>query len=58
MLSGTKHYKAILIDMEGDSYRLRETLRNNGEDFEYIKNAASGSAARKGGETGNTAAQQ
>ena len=51
-------YKAILIDMEGDSYRLRETLRNNGEDFEYIKNAASGSAARKGGETGNTASQQ
>jgi len=31
-------YKAILIDMEGDSYRIRETLRSNGEDFEYIKN--------------------
>lgn len=31
-------YKAILIDMEGDSYRLRETLRNNGEDFDYIWN--------------------
>ena len=30
-------YKAILIDMEGDSYRLRETLRNNGEDFDYIR---------------------
>ncbi|NMA48398.1 MAG: ATP-binding protein [Tissierellia bacterium] len=23
-------YKAILVDMEGDSYRLRETLRKNG----------------------------
>ena len=31
-------YKAILIDMEGDSYRIRETLRNNGEDFDYIRN--------------------
>lgn len=26
-------YKAILVDMEGDSYRLRETLRENGEDL-------------------------
>ena len=34
-------YKAILIDMEGDSYRLRETLKENGETFEYIKNAKS-----------------
>ena len=34
-------YKAILIDMEGDSYRLRETLRNNGEEFDYIRTAAS-----------------
>ena len=25
-----------LIDMEGDSYRLRETLRNNGTDFETV----------------------
>jgi len=29
-------YKAYLIDMEGDSYRLRETLRVNGDDFETI----------------------
>ena len=29
-------YKAYLIDMEGDSYRLRETLRNNGTDFETV----------------------
>lgn len=29
-------YKAFLIDMEGDSYRLRETLRSNGSDFESI----------------------
>lgn len=35
-------YKAILIDMEGDSYRLRETLRTNGEDFDYIRNTAEG----------------
>ena len=34
-------YKAILIDMEGDSYRLRETLKENGETFEYIKKAKS-----------------
>ena len=34
-------YKAILIDMEGDSYRLRETLKENGETFEYIKKASS-----------------
>ena len=27
-------YKAYLIDMEGDSYRLRETLKSNGTDFE------------------------
>lgn len=26
-------YKAILVDMEGDSYRLRETLRENGVPF-------------------------
>ena len=25
-----------LIDMESDSYRLRETLRNNGTDFETV----------------------
>ena len=31
-------YKAILIDMVGDSYRLRETLRANGEEFDYIRN--------------------
>ena len=30
-------YKAILVDMTGDSYRLRETLRVNGEDFDYLK---------------------
>ena len=29
-------YKAYLIYMEGDSYRLRETLRNNGTDFEAL----------------------
>lgn len=29
-------YKAYLIDMEGDSYRLRETLRSNGSDFESV----------------------
>ena len=29
-------YKAYLIDMEGDSYRLRETLRSNGTDFEIV----------------------
>ena len=33
-------YKAILIDMVGDSYRLRETLRANGEEFDYIRNIA------------------
>lgn len=38
-------YKAILIDMEGDSYRLRETLRNNGKDFDYIRSI---SEPRKG----------
>lgn len=27
-------YKAILVDMEGDSYRLRETLRENGVSFD------------------------
>ncbi len=40
-------YKAILIDMEGDSYRLRETLRTNGEDFEYIRNASGAVQKRK-----------
>lgn len=30
-------YKAILIDMEGDSYRFRETLREHGTSFEFIK---------------------
>ena len=29
-------YKAYLIDMESDSYKLRETLRNNGTDFETV----------------------
>ena len=29
-------YKAYLIDMEGDSYRPRETLWNNGTDFEAV----------------------
>lgn len=29
-------YKAYLIDMEGDFYRLRETLRHNGTDFETV----------------------
>ena len=33
-------FKAILIDMEGDSYRLRETLRSNGKDFDYIRSIA------------------
>lgn len=30
-------YKAILVDMEGDSYRLRETLRENGESINALK---------------------
>ena len=30
-------YKAILVDMEGDSYRLRETLRTNGATYDQIK---------------------
>ncbi len=30
-------YKAILVDMEGDSYRFKETLRENGTSFEYLK---------------------
>ena len=30
-------YKAILVDMEGDSYRLRETLRTNGATFDHVK---------------------
>ena len=30
-------YKAMLIDMEGDSYRFRETLKENGASFEYLK---------------------
>lgn len=30
-------YKAILIDMEGDSYRLQETLRENGGTIETIR---------------------
>ena len=30
-------YKAQLIDMEGDSYRFRETLKENGASFEYLK---------------------
>lgn len=30
-------YKALLIDMEGDSYRFRETLKENGASFEYLK---------------------
>ena len=29
-------YKAILVDMEGDSYRFRETLRANGASFERL----------------------
>ena len=29
-------YISYLIDMEGDAYRLRETLRNNGTDFETV----------------------
>ena len=32
-------YKAILVDMEGDSYRFRETLKENGSSFEYLKEA-------------------
>lgn len=28
-------YKAILVDMEGDSYRLRETFRENGASFSF-----------------------
>ena len=30
-------YKAILVDMEGDSYRLRETLRENGASLNFEK---------------------
>lgn len=30
-------YKAIMVDMEGDSYRLRETLRLNGSSLESVK---------------------
>ena len=30
-------YKAILVDMMGDSYRLRETLRDNGKTFDSIR---------------------
>ena len=33
---GHMAYKIYLIDMEGDSYRLRKTLRNNGTDFETV----------------------
>ena len=33
-------FKAILVDMEGDSYRLRETLRNCGKDFDYLRGIA------------------
>lgn len=29
-------YKAYLIDTESDFYRLRETLRSNGTDFETV----------------------
>lgn len=28
-------YKAVLVDMEGDSYRLRETLKENGASFNF-----------------------
>ena len=30
-------YKAILVDMEGDSYRFKETLRENGASFEHLR---------------------
>ena len=30
-------YKAILVDMEGDSYRFKETLKENGTSFEYLR---------------------
>ena len=43
-------YQAILIDMEGDSYRLRETLRNNGKDFNYIRNIAKKASLAEAGE--------
>ena len=32
-------YKAILVDMEGESYRFRETLRANGTTFERLMEA-------------------
>lgn len=32
-------FKAILVDMEGDSYRFRETLRSNGATFEHLMEA-------------------
>ena len=47
-------FKAILIDMEGDSYRLRETLRCNGKDFDYIRSMTNGQkdACSNSGEAG------
>jgi hypothetical protein len=30
-------YKAILVNMEGDSYRLRETLRESGASMNFDK---------------------
>lgn len=38
-------YRAFLIDMEGDSYRLRETLRQSGKSIEYVKKATEKTAA-------------
>lgn len=39
-------YKAILVDMTGDSYRLRETLRVNGEDFDYLKEVGTNESSK------------
>lgn len=35
-------YKSILIDMEGESYRFRETLKDNGETLEGLKEKMEG----------------
>ena len=40
-MAGRLTYKAVLVDMAGDSYRLRETLRSNKMTLEAL-NAAVG----------------
>lgn len=50
-------YRAILINMEGDSYRLRETMRENGGDFDLVRErgtaASAGPARIPGGTVGH-----